>query len=101
MERALRERREGADGLDLVAEELGAQRLAAGGREDVDDAAADGELAALVRPLDAGVAGEGERLGESLDAGLEAGPQLDRLRAGLRRREQLRERARRDADEAA
>ena len=50
VERALRERREGADGLDLVAEELDAERLAPRRREDVDDAAADGELAALRRP---------------------------------------------------
>ena len=48
MQRALRERRERADALDLVAEELDAERLAAGRREDVDDAAADGELAALL-----------------------------------------------------
>ena len=48
MQRALRERREGSDLLDLVAEELDAQRLASGRREDVDDAASHGELAALV-----------------------------------------------------
>ena len=57
-QRALRERREGAHGLDLVAEELDAERLAAGRREDVDDAAADGELPALLDLVDALVAGE-------------------------------------------
>jgi hypothetical protein len=49
---ALRERREGADLLDLVTEELDPQRLAAGGREDVDQAAADGELPPLLDALD-------------------------------------------------
>ena len=59
-QRALRERREGADALDLVAEELDPQRLAAGGREDVDEAAAHRELPALLDPLDALVAGARE-----------------------------------------
>ena len=63
-QRALRERRERADALDLVAEELDAQRLAAGRREDVDEPAANGELAALLDALDALVAGERELLGE-------------------------------------
>ena len=35
-----------ADLLDRVAEELDPQRMLLGGREDVDDAAADGDLAA-------------------------------------------------------
>ena len=60
VERPLRERREGAHLLDLVAEELDAERLAARGREDVDDPAANGELAALVDALDPLVAGERE-----------------------------------------
>ena len=56
MERALREGRERAHRLDLVAEELDPERLAAGRREDVDDAAAHRELAAVVDPLHALVA---------------------------------------------
>ena len=56
VQRALRERRERADLLDLVAEELDPQRLAAGRREDVDEPAAHGELAALLDALDALVA---------------------------------------------
>ena len=76
--------RERADRLDLVAEELDAERLAAGRREDVDQAAADGELAAVVDALDALVAGERERLGDAVDAELEAGAQLERLRAARR-----------------
>ena len=101
MERALREGREGAHRLDLVAEELDAQRLAAGRREDVDDAAAHRELAAVVDALDALVARERERLRQPVDAGLEARPQLDRLRARLGRRQPLGERSRRRADEPA
>ncbi len=100
MESALREGREGAHRLDLVAEELDAQRLAPRGREDVDDAAAHGELAAVVDALHALVAREGERLPESLDAGLEGGAQLDRLRASVLRRQPFGQRPRRRADEA-
>ena len=72
MQRALRERREGAQRLDLVAEELDADRLAAGRREDVDDPAAHGELAALLDAVDPLVAGERELLGELLDPRLVA-----------------------------
>ena len=64
MQRALRERRERADRFDLVAEELDPERLAAGGRKDVDDAAAHGEMAALLDALDPLVAGQRELLGE-------------------------------------
>ena len=81
VQRALRERRERAHGLDLVAEELDAERLPAGRREHVDDAAADGELAALLDLVDALVAGERELLGERVDARLVAEADLDRLRA--------------------
>ncbi len=94
VERALRERREGAHRLDLVAEELDPERLAAGRREDVDDAAAHGELAAVVHALGALVAREGERLRQALDAELEAGAHLDRLGTGLGRRQPLGERPR-------
>ena len=91
-QRALRERRERADLLDLVAEELDPERLAAGRREDVDEPAAHRELAALLDPLDPLVAGGGELLGERVDPGLVArrdakrrGP-LARPAARLRRR---------------
>ena len=69
VQRALSERREGANGLDLIAEELDPERVAAGRREDVDEPATHGELAALL-----------PRLG---------------------RRQRLRERGRRRADEPA
>ena len=92
MERALRERRERADLLDLVAPELDAQRLASGRREDVDEPAAHGELPALVGPLDALVARERERLGQLLETQLLARRDPDRLRARARGRHRLRER---------
>ncbi len=101
MERTLREGGERADRLDLVAEELDADRLAAGRGEDVDDAAADGELAAVVDALDACVPGERERLGERLDADLGAGAELDLDGTRGGRRHRLGERARGRADEAA
>ena len=101
MERALREGREGAHRLDLVAEELDAERLAAGRREHVHDAAAHRELAAVVDTLDPLVAGQGERLRQPVDARLETGPHLDRLGAGLGRRQPFGERSRGRADEPA
>ncbi len=101
MERALSEGRERAHRLDLVAEELDPERLAAGRREDVDDAAAHRELAAIVDPLDPLVAGERERLRQALDPWLESRPQLDRLGTRIRRRQPLRERPSRGADESA
>ena len=45
-----------ADLLDRVAEELDPQRVFLGGREHVDDAAADGDLAAAADQVDPGVA---------------------------------------------
>ena len=79
MQCALRERRERAHLLDLVSPELDAKRLAPGRREDVDEPAANRELAALVRALDAFVAGERERLGELLEADSSFGGEPDRL----------------------
>src|SRR5262249_9314469 len=100
-QRALRERREGADPLDLVAEELDPQGLAPGGREDVDDASADGELPALLDALDALVACERERLGERVDARLLPARDAERGGPDLRRRHGIGERSRRGAHEAA
>ena len=100
-ERPLRERRERADRLDLVAEQLDAQRVAAGGREDVDDPAADRELAAFLHPLHPLVARQGQLLGEAVDPRLVADGQVEPRRASFRRRRPLRERRRRRADEPA
>ena len=67
MERALRERREGAHLLDLVAEELDAERLAPGAREDVHEPAANRDLPTLLDPLRALVPGRRERLDERIE----------------------------------
>ena len=99
MERPLRERRERADLLDLVTEELDAERFAAGRREHVDDPAADRELTALVDALDPLVAGEREVLGEAVDARLVADAQLERGRACLDGGHPFGERRRRGAHE--
>ncbi len=61
--------REGADRLDLLAEEVDPQRLASRAREDVEQPSPDRELAALLDPLDPLVAGVGERVGEPVDSG--------------------------------
>ena len=55
-ERALGEGREQAQRLDLVVEQVDAHRPLLGGRVDVEDPAADGELAAVVDLVDALVA---------------------------------------------
>ncbi len=101
MQGALRERREGADALDLVAEELDAERLAPGRRIDVDDASAEGELPSLLRLVDALVAREGEVFDEGVDAPVVAGANANRLGAGPGRGHALGERGSRCADEAA
>src|SRR5207247_9820195 len=79
MQRALRERREGADALDLGAEELDAEGLAAGRRIDVDDAAAQRELPALLGLVDALVAGEREVFHDRVDARVVSGAEANRL----------------------
>ena len=58
-----------ADLLDVVAPELHAQRVLLGGREHIEDAAADGELAALLDEFDAGVRGGGEALDDVVEVG--------------------------------
>jgi hypothetical protein len=62
VQRTLGERRERAHRFDLVAEKLDPQRLAPRRREDVDQSAADGELAALLDAVDPLVAGKREAL---------------------------------------
>ena len=78
-----------------------AERIAAGRREDVDEAAADGELAALLDAVDALVAREGQPLRERVEARSGAAVEHDRLRPRLGRRQRLRNRSRGDADEPA
>ncbi len=68
--RALGEGREPAHRLDLVAEQLNPHRPLLGRRVDVEDAAADGELAALLDLLDPLVAGRDEILGDGAEVDL-------------------------------
>jgi hypothetical protein len=100
MECALRERRERAHLFDLVAPELDAERLAAGRREDVDEPAANRELAALVGAFDTFVAGERKRLGEVFEADPLARRDPNRLRPRVRRWHRLGQRRGRSGDEA-
>ena len=71
--------REAADLLDVVAPELHPQRVLLGRREDVDDAAADGELAALLDQVDAGVRRVRQPPHDVLQRRGVARDQLDRL----------------------
>ncbi len=88
-ERALGEGRKPADRFDLVAEQLDAGSAVLGRTEDVEDASADGELAAVGDLLDPFVAGAGEQLGNVAEVDLladvqgESGGPQRRLRNGL------------------
>lgn len=68
-----------ADLLDVVAPELHPERVLLGGREDVEDAAADRELATLLDQFDPGVGGCGERFDDGAEVGALAGAQRDRF----------------------
>ena len=69
-QRALGEGREPAHRLDLVAEQLDPHRPLLGRREDVEDAAADGELAPLLDLVDPLVAGRDEVVAERAEVDL-------------------------------
>ena len=85
-ERALGEGREPADRLDLVAEQLQARGALLGRREDVEDPAADRELAAVLDLLGALVARLGEQLGDVAEVDLLAAVQRRSPRGAARRR---------------
>ena len=80
-ERALREGREPAQRLDLVVEQVDADRALLGGREDVEQAAADGELAAVLDLVDALVAGGDEVGGGLVEVEQVADAQREAVRA--------------------
>ena len=92
-----------ADLLDVVAPELHPQGVLLGGREDVQDAAAHGELAALLDQLDTGVRGCRERVHDLAQVGglpaaqrdgLQVAEPLDlRLEHGAHRRDDHADRA--------
>ena len=69
-ERALGEGREPADRLDLVAEQLEPRRAVLGRPEDVEDVAADRELAAVLDLLDPLVARLDQQLGDVAEVDL-------------------------------
>ena len=71
--------REGADLADLVAPELDPDRVLRGGAEQVEDAAANSELAALLDHVDAGVGQLDQPLEEFLERLLLADDEVDRL----------------------
>ena len=101
VQRPLGEGGVGAERLDLVSEELEADRLAAGRGVDVHDPAAHRELPALLRLLDALVTGESESLDELLASRRVAHAKSDGLRPRLLRRHALCRADRRGADEPA
>ena len=83
-ERALRERREPAQRLDLDVEQVDAHGAVLGRRVDVEQPAADGELTAVVDLVDALVAG-GDELGDALvEVEQLADAQPERVRAQRR-----------------
>ena len=95
-QRALREHREARDALDLVAEQLDAHGLGARRREDVEDVAAHGQLAAVADALDARVSGGDERRDGVVAHELSPALDVQRRRPALRRRDALDQRGRRD-----
>ena len=100
LERALVGDLEVADLLDLVAPELDPQRVLLGRREDVEDAAAHGEVAALLDQLDAGVAGRDQSRDDRRSrSAVVAGAQLDRLQLAEARHLRLQHRAHRRHDD--
>ena len=83
-ERALGERREPAQRLDLVVEQVDADGALLGGRVDVEQAAADGELAAVLDLVDALVAGGDEVGGGLVEVEQLADAQREAVRAQRR-----------------
>ncbi len=79
LERTLVGDGEPADLRHLVAPELETQRVVLGGREDVEDAAADGELATALHHVHARVRRGDEAVGHVREVRRAAGVQLDRL----------------------
>ncbi len=93
--RALRGRVESAERLDRVADELDADWLVVAWREDIDDAAADAELAVLVHGVLSCIAGGDQLRGEALRLDIDAGSQIDRRLRQLFGADQFRQERRR------
>ena len=97
-ERALRERREPPQRLDLDVEHVDPHRALLGRGEDVEQTAAQRELPALLDLLDAFVAGRDELRGAFVEVEQLADAQRERVRAQRRVGHLLRERHRADDD---
>ena len=80
---------EGAHAVQFVAEEVESQGLLGAGREEVDDAAADGVLAGLAHGLGAGIAVVGEVFLEAVEIDALADGSLEAGRSQCRPRRQL------------
>ena len=98
-ERALGERREPAQRVDLDVEQVDADRLVLGRRVDVEDAAADRELAAVVDLVDALVAARDKVGGDLVEVEQVALAQPERRRAQGRVGDLLRQRDGADDDD--
>ena len=98
-EAALGEGREEADRLDLDVEEVDADRAVLGGRVEVEDAAADGELPAVVDLVDALVAGGHELLADLVEIEQVADADGEGVRAQRRVGHLLAQRHRADHDD--
>ena len=96
---ALGEGREEADRLDLDVEEVDAHRAVLGGRVEVEDAAADGELPAVVDLVDALVAGGHQLLGDLVEVEQVADADGEGVRAQRRVGHLLAQRDRADDDD--
>ncbi len=78
-----------ADLLDRVAPELHPQRVLLGGREDVQDAAAHADLAALLHRVDPAVPGPDQPADHVVEVGVLAAPQPYRLQVAQARHDRL------------
>ena len=97
-QRALGERGEPPQRLDLIAEQVDADGPVLGRGEQVEQAAADRELAAVLHLVDALIAGGDEVLGGLVKIDQVAGPQLETVRAHRPIGHLLRQRDRADHD---
>ena len=99
VEGALREGRERPYLLDLVAEQLDAQRLPARARKDVDQPSPYRDVTSVLDPFDTLVSGEGQRSDETVQSRARARRDADGVGASVDRRRALGERPGRDAHE--
>ena len=101
VEGTLREGRERPYLLDLVAEQLDAQRLPARARKDVDQPSPHRDVPSVLDPLDPLVSGEGQRFDQTVQSRARTGRDADGVGASLDRRCALGERPGRHAHETA